>query len=165
MNVSANQVLMRSLNTSLSAVLPVIALLVIGAGLLGQVTLREFAIALLIGMLTGAYSSIFLATPILGMLKRKERPAAVAAGEVDHLTGEELRIVVVRGVGVLAPRSTPAPRSSRATDASRAIRSTARRARGDTLVAERPQSSLLPADATTEQLLGRQARPRKKKRH
>lgn len=160
-NVSANQVLMRSLNTSLSAVLPVIALLIIGAGVLGQVTLREFAIALLIGMLTGAYSSIYLATPILGMLKRTMRPAAVGPGEVDHLTGEELRTVVVRGVGVLAPRSTRR-RSSRATGA----RTTTGAAEpGDTLVAERPQSSLLPVDATTEQLLGRQARPRKKKRH
>lgn len=160
-NVSANQVLMRSLNTSLSAVLPVIALLAIGAGFLGQVTLREFAIALLIGMLTGAYSSIYLATPILGMLKRKQRPAAVAAGEIDHLTGDELRTVVVQGVGVLAPR-TSRRRSSRATSVRASSSATEA---GDTLVAERPQSSLLPADATTEQLLGREARPRKKKRH
>ena len=52
-NVSTNQVLMRSLNTSLSALLPVMSLLVVGAWILGQVTLREFALALLIGMLTG----------------------------------------------------------------------------------------------------------------
>ena len=151
-NVSANQVLMRSLNTSVSAVLPVIALLFIGAGLLGQVTLREFAIALLIGMLTGAYSSIFLATPILGMLKRKMRPGGVAAGEVDHLTGEELRIVVVRGVGVLAPRTSRRRTrgSSRATDASFGPQvygpGDSVDDGGTTLVEERgrPQSSLLP---------------------
>src|SRR5262245_13506998 len=99
-NVSSNQVLMRSLNTSISALLPVISLLVIGSGLLGQITLREFAIALFVGMLTGAYSSIFVATPLLGMLKRDMRPARVAPGEVDHLTGDELRAVVVRGVGM-----------------------------------------------------------------
>ena len=162
-NVSANQVLMRSLNTSIAAILPVVALLIIGAGLLGQITLREFAIALLIGMLAGAYSSIFIATPILGMLKRSMRGAAVGPGEVDHLTGEELRTVVVRGVGVLAPR-TSRRRSSRVSSA-RVIDSSASNESGDTLVAERPQSSLLPPDATTEQLLGRAARPRKKKRH
>ncbi len=67
-------------------------------------------------MLTGAYSSIFIATPILGMLKRSMRGAAVGAGEVDHLTGEELRTVVVRGVGVLAPR-TSRRRSSRTSSA------------------------------------------------
>lgn len=171
-NVSTNQVLMRSLNTSISALLPVVALLLIGAGVLGQVTLREFAIALFVGMLTGAYSSVFLATPILGMLKRKMRATGAQPGEVDHLTGEELRTVVVRGVGMLAPR-TSRRRSSRG-----AARTTSQQfgpkvygpgdpvdEPGDTLVAERPQSSLLPPDATTEQLLGRQARPRKKKRH
>src|SRR4029077_16050614 len=51
-NISTNQVLMRSINTTLSSALPVISLLLIGAGLFGQVTLREFAIALLVGMLT-----------------------------------------------------------------------------------------------------------------
>ena len=48
-----------------------ISLLLIGAGLFGQVTLREFAIALLVGMLTGAYSSIFVASPLLGWLKAR----------------------------------------------------------------------------------------------
>ena len=164
-NVSANQVLMRSLNTSVSALLPVISLLVIGSGLLGQITLREFAIALFVGMLTGAYSSIFLATPFLGMMKRSMQPAAVGAGQVDHLTGDELRSVVARGVGMLAPRTTRR-RPSRSPAQVRA--SSASPESGDTLVAERPQSSLLKPDATAEQLLGRApmgARPRKKKRH
>ena len=83
-NVSTNQVLMRSLNTSLSALLPVLSLLVVGAWILGQVTLREFALALLIGMLTGAYSSIFVATPVLGVLKGGRRGG-------EHLVGEDLR--------------------------------------------------------------------------
>jgi hypothetical protein len=96
----------------------------------------------------------------------------VGPGEVDHLTGEELRTVVVRGVGMLAPR-TSRRRSSRG--AARAASQSfgpqvygpgdSVDAPGDTLVADRPHSSLLPPDATTEQLLGRQARPRKKKRH
>ncbi len=167
-NVSANQVLMRSLNTSLSAILPVIALLVIGSGLLGQITLREFAIALLIGMITGAYSSIYLATPILGMLKRSMRTTTGRAGSADHLVGEELRTVVVRGVGMLAPltgrRRSAAGRSERSTSRGRPADAVTDAA-GDTLVEERPQSSLPVPEATTEQLLGRTARPRKKKRH
>ena len=48
-----------------------LSLLLIGAGLLGQVTFREFALALLVGMLTGAYSSMFVATPLLGWLKAR----------------------------------------------------------------------------------------------
>ena len=63
MNVSMNQVLMRSLNTSIAAVLPVLSLLVLGSGILGAVTLREFALALLVGLITGSYSSIFVASP------------------------------------------------------------------------------------------------------
>lgn len=70
-NVSMNQVLMRSLNTTIAAVLPVISLLVLGAGVLGAVALKEFALALLVGLATGAYSSIFIASPILGILKER----------------------------------------------------------------------------------------------
>jgi preprotein translocase subunit SecF len=142
-NVSANQVLMRSLNTSLAALLPVLSLLVVGAWILGQVTLLEFALALLIGMLTGAYSSIFVATPVVGVLKGGRRTS-------DHLVGEDLRTVVVRGVNILAPATSR------------------RRAAG--------RAAAVPAKATTaavtpgvepsaEQLLGRAPRPRKKKRH
>ena len=61
MNVSMNQVLMRSLNTSIAAVLPVLSLLVVGSGIMGAVALREFALALLIGLITGSYSSIYIA--------------------------------------------------------------------------------------------------------
>ncbi len=68
-NVSMNQVLMRSLNTSLAAILPVLSLLVVGAGLLGAISLREFALALFVGLITGSYSSIFIASPLLAWLK------------------------------------------------------------------------------------------------
>ena len=71
-NVSMNQVLMRSLNTTISSILPVISILVLGAGVLGVVSLREFSVALFVGMLTGAYSSIYIATPILTILKQRE---------------------------------------------------------------------------------------------
>jgi preprotein translocase subunit SecF len=71
-NLSLNQVLMRTLNTSITALLPVASLLIVGAGILGATTLQEFALALLVGLLSGAYSSIFIASPILAFLKERE---------------------------------------------------------------------------------------------
>ena len=71
-NLAMNQVFMRSLNTSLATLLPVAALLFIGAGLLGASTLEDLALALFVGILTGTYSSIFVATPLLSMLKENE---------------------------------------------------------------------------------------------
>jgi preprotein translocase subunit SecF len=71
-NRSMNEVLMRSLNTSITAVLPVLSLLLVGAYLLQAATLKDFALALFIGLLTGAYSSIFVATPFLAVLKERE---------------------------------------------------------------------------------------------
>jgi preprotein translocase subunit SecF len=71
-NLALNQVFMRSLNTSLATLLPVAALLFIGAGLLGASTLNDLALALFVGLMTGAYSSVFLAVPVLSMLKERE---------------------------------------------------------------------------------------------
>ena len=62
---SLNQVLMRSLSTSLVALLPVVSMLVVGSFILGATTLEEFALALLAGLFIGTYSSIFVATPLL----------------------------------------------------------------------------------------------------
>jgi preprotein translocase subunit SecF len=71
-NLAMNEVFMRSLNTSLATLLPVGALLFVGAGLLGATTMKDLALALLVGILAGAYSSIFLATPLLVMMKERE---------------------------------------------------------------------------------------------
>jgi preprotein translocase subunit SecF len=71
-NQSINQVLMRSLNTSITGLLPVGSLLFVGSFLLGAQTLRELALALFIGLTAGAYSSIFLATPVLAIWKERE---------------------------------------------------------------------------------------------
>ncbi|CAN5380745.1 protein translocase subunit SecF [soil metagenome] len=71
-NLAINQTLMRSINTSLIALLPVAGLLFVGAGLLGAGTLKDLALVLFVGIATGAYSSIFLATPILCDLKERE---------------------------------------------------------------------------------------------
>lgn len=71
-NLSMNDVFMRSLNTALATLLPVAALLFVGAGLLGASTLKDLSLALFVGLLVGAYSSIFFATPILTYLKQNE---------------------------------------------------------------------------------------------
>ncbi len=71
-NRSLNQVLMRSINTSIVALLPVASLLFVGTYAFGGLALRDFALALFVGLLTGAYSSIFVATPILAWLKERE---------------------------------------------------------------------------------------------
>jgi preprotein translocase subunit SecF len=64
-NLAINQTLMRSINTSLIAVLPVVGLLVIGVGLLGVGTLKDLALVQMVGILAGAFSSIVLATPLV----------------------------------------------------------------------------------------------------
>jgi preprotein translocase subunit SecF len=71
-NRSLNQVLMRSLNTSLVAVLPVASLVFVGSGVFGATALKDFALALFVGLATGAYSSIFVASPLLAWIKERE---------------------------------------------------------------------------------------------
>src|SRR3954452_18393869 len=71
-NLAVNQTLMRSINTSVIALLPVAGLLFVGAGLLGAGTLKDLALVLFIGLAAGTYSSIFLATPVLAELKERE---------------------------------------------------------------------------------------------
>ncbi len=71
-NLALNQTLVRSINTSIVALLPVTAILVIGAGVLGAGTLRDLSLALFVGMLAGTYSSITIATPVLAQLKERE---------------------------------------------------------------------------------------------
>jgi preprotein translocase subunit SecF len=94
-NVSMNQVLMRSLNTSLAAVLPVLSLLILGSGVMGAIALREFAIALLVGLITGSYSSIYIATPLLSIFKERENRYKNLKG--SHATGAELAHMVISG--------------------------------------------------------------------
>src|SRR6476661_4764350 len=76
-NLAVNQTLMRSINTSVIALLPVAGLLFVGAGLLGVGTLKDLALVLFVGLAAGTYSSIFLATPIVADLKERE-PAQIA---------------------------------------------------------------------------------------
>ena len=71
-NLSMNQTLARSINTSLVAVMPILAVLVLGAEILGATTLQYFGLALLVGLTSGAYSSIFIASPLVAVMKERE---------------------------------------------------------------------------------------------
>jgi preprotein translocase subunit SecF len=71
-NLALNQTLVRSINTSLTALLPVAAILVVGTVLLGNGELKDLSLVLFVGMLSGTYSSIFIATPVLADLKERE---------------------------------------------------------------------------------------------
>jgi preprotein translocase subunit SecF len=71
-NLALNQTLVRSINTSIIALLPVAAILFVGGGLLGAGELKDLALVLFVGMLSGTYSSIFIATPVLADLKERE---------------------------------------------------------------------------------------------
>ena len=97
-NLSMNQVLMRSLNTSIVAIMPIVSILVIGAGVLGATTLNDFGLALLVGLLTGAYSSICIASPVLAMLKERE----------PRYAGVRQRLAAKGGTGVLTPAAAAA---------------------------------------------------------
>jgi preprotein translocase subunit SecF len=72
-NLAVNQTLVRSINTSIVALLPVGALLYVGVFTLGSGALKDLALALFVGMAVGAYSSIFIATPLLVQLKSREK--------------------------------------------------------------------------------------------
>ena len=131
-NRSLNQVLMRSLNTSITALLPILSILVVGSWVLHAETLRDFGLALFIGVLSGAYSSLFIATPILVLLKDREprfkalrrqaadgvptkaakgpSPATVGAGAGGAPTGDggastDDRPAVTAGSGAAATRT------------------------------------------------------------
>jgi preprotein translocase subunit SecF len=71
-NLAVNQTLVRSINTSVVAALPVAAILFIGAGVLGADTLRDISLALLIGILVGTWSTVFLAAPLYSQLREPE---------------------------------------------------------------------------------------------
>lgn len=81
-NYAINQTLVRSINTSVVAVLPVAAILFIGAVLLGAGTLRDIALALFIGIIVGTYSTIFIAAPLYSHLREGEAKYRKAALKV-----------------------------------------------------------------------------------
>ena len=93
-NLAVNQTLVRSANTSIIALLPVAAILFVGAGLLGAGTLKDLSLALFIGLAVGTYSSVFIAPPFLAQLREKEPAMQALAKRVNSRT---------------APAGTPTP--------------------------------------------------------
>jgi len=153
-NLALNQTLMRSINTSLIAVLPVLGLMIVGVGLLGVGTLGDLALVQIVGILAGALSSVLLATPVLVDLKqrdprireqarrvaaRRARAAAPAIGESpvaggpdepdltddDGLAGELRRERAMAAAAGVPSRTAASPRRSAGRDA-RGSRTTAR---------------------------------------
>lgn len=118
-NVSMNQVLMRSLNTTIAAVLPVFSLLVLGSGVFGAVALQEFALALLVGMATGAYSSIYIASPILGVLKERSAEYASKRGELS--LGRDMATLMATGAPVSRRASARSAETSATPSATPAV--------------------------------------------
>jgi preprotein translocase subunit SecF len=90
-NLAVNQTLVRSINTSIIALLPVASLLFVGAGLLGAGSLKDLALALFIGLATGSYSSIFIATPLLVLFKEREPQYIALSKRVAARTGSSAR--------------------------------------------------------------------------
>lgn len=88
-NTSLNEVLWRSLNTSVTSLLPVFSLLVFGAQLLGATTLRDLALALFIGMALGIYSSLFVAGPMLAWWRGRDPDMVAQAARFDDLGYEQ----------------------------------------------------------------------------
>jgi len=118
-NLALNQVFMRSLNTSLTTLLPVSALLFVGAGLLGASTLEDLALALLVGILAGTYSSIFFATPILAVLKEREPKYRAARERVSRAERAKRPAEDEAAVPATVPSSAPEEEMAAKSSASR----------------------------------------------
>ena len=124
-SLSMNQVLLRSLNTSFVTILPVISILVVGALILGATTLEAFGIALLVGLVAGAYSSIFVATPVLVWLEERRANYTEIRERVQRRAsefGDEVVLDrpgaptgVTAGAGAAAARTGSAAASATAT--------------------------------------------------
>lgn len=88
-NLALNQTLVRSINTSLIALLPVISILIVGIVRLGSGTLNDLALSLFIGMVVGTFSSIFIATPFLAQLKERQPEMKSLRKRVVNRRGKE----------------------------------------------------------------------------
>ena len=125
-NLAINQTFMRSINTSLISVLPVLALMVVAVWLLGVGTLKDLALVQLVGILVGTYSSIFFATPLLVTLRertelvrthtrrvmRRRSPGSSAAAETadgDTETADEAKDAAAAAEPPKPAPSKPAP--------------------------------------------------------
>ncbi|MCY4258303.1 MAG: protein translocase subunit SecF [bacterium] len=146
MNMALNTVLLRSVNTTITSVLPVLAMLIIGSAVLGAVTLAEFAVALLIGLLVGTYSSLFVASPVAAYLKERQpeqvelreklEARAQSRGTTVHEVEEEATASSAAGATAPAPRLQRAAGTRSPVSSTRAAR---RPASGGGAIPPRPR--------------------------
>ena len=108
-NLAINQTVIRSINTTIVALLPVGSILFVGAGLLGAGTLKDLSLALFIGLATGAYSSIFIATPLLAAMREREPAMKALAKRINARGGS----TVVATVGSSASEANNEKRGPR----------------------------------------------------
>lgn len=88
-NLALNQTLVRSINTSIIALLPVVSILIVGIVKLGSGTLNDLALSLFIGMVVGTFSSIFIATPFLAQLKERQPELKSLRKRVENRRGKD----------------------------------------------------------------------------
>ncbi|WP_236572012.1 protein translocase subunit SecF [Janibacter melonis] len=108
-NLAVNQTLVRSINTTVIAVLPIIAVLAIGFARVGPGTLLDLSLALFVGMVVGAFSSVYIATPLLVHLRRSDADVV----ELDKVASRHHE-----RVGDRTPATVGAPAAAGASDAS-----------------------------------------------
>ncbi|MGJ0121342.1 protein translocase subunit SecF [Williamsia sp. MIQD14] len=109
-NLAVNQTLMRSINTTVISVLPIISLMIVAVWLLGVGTLKDLGLIQLVGVVVGAYSSIFFATPLLVTLKERR-------GEIKKHTEKVLARRVRIDAGLTEPELATASASTRSSAA------------------------------------------------
>ncbi|MEX1906974.1 protein translocase subunit SecF [Janibacter sp. Y6] len=108
-NLAVNQTLVRSINTTVIAVLPIIAVLAVGFARVGPGTLLDLSLALFVGMVVGAFSSVYIATPLLVLLRRRDADIV----ELDKVASRHHE-----RVGDRTPATVGAPAGAGASDAS-----------------------------------------------
>ncbi len=120
-NLSMNQTLARSINTSLVAIIPVLSVLLIGSLFLGATSLQSFGVALVIGLTSGAYSSIFIASPLLALMKERE-PRYVTIRQRLDARGERRPVLTPAMAAAMAGSSGGGRGQSKARTTSGVIR-------------------------------------------
>ena len=101
-NLALNQTLVRSINTSLIALLPVVAILAVSVFLLGNGELKDLSLVLFVGMLSGTYSSICIATPVLADLKERQPEFKQLAKQIAQRAASTKRQAKVAVAGAAA---------------------------------------------------------------
>ncbi|BBY42945.1 protein-export membrane protein SecF [Mycolicibacterium celeriflavum] len=138
-NLAVNQTFMRSINTSLISVLPIVALMVVAVWLLGVGTLMDLALVQLVGVIVGTYSSIYFATPLLVTLRERtelvrnhtrrvmnrRKGATARASQAEEATGtaEEPETVAA----TTGPRADTTPPPDKPAPGARPVRPTGSR--------------------------------------